>query len=59
MAAGETRRISRGSNTGRAIVDRQTVHIYDMLAEQQKSFRTCGMPCNGGHSHRARRALAA
>ncbi|HYA28391.1 MAG TPA: GAF domain-containing protein, partial [Acidobacteriota bacterium] len=35
---GDSRRISRGSNTGRAIVDRQTVHIHDMLAESEENF---------------------
>jgi hypothetical protein len=35
---GSTRRISRGSNTGRAIVDCQTVHIHDMLAEREEEF---------------------
>ena len=35
---GSTRRITRGSNTGRAIVDRETVHIHDMLAERQEEF---------------------
>ena len=35
---GETRRISRGSNTGRAIVDRQAIHIHDMLAEREEDF---------------------
>ena len=35
---GSARRISRGSNTGRAIVDRQTVHIHDMLAEREEEF---------------------
>jgi signal transduction histidine kinase len=35
---GSTRRITRGSNTGRAIVDRQTVHIHDMLAEKAAEF---------------------
>ena len=35
---GSTRRISRGSNTGRAIVDRETVHIHDMLAEREEEF---------------------
>ncbi|MGE5219744.1 MAG: GAF domain-containing protein [Chloroflexota bacterium] len=35
---GSTRRISRGSNSGRAIVDRQPVHIHDMLAESEDEF---------------------
>ena len=35
---GEIRRISRGSNTGRAIVDRQAIHIHDMLAEREEEF---------------------
>src|SRR5262245_8133376 len=33
IPVGEIRPISRGSNTGRAIVDRQAIHIHDMLAE--------------------------
>src|SRR5262245_5533436 len=35
IPVGEVRPISRGSNTGRAIVDRQAVHIHDMLAESE------------------------
>jgi signal transduction histidine kinase len=35
---GETRPISRASNSGRAIVDRQVVHIHDMLAEREEDF---------------------
>jgi signal transduction histidine kinase/HAMP domain-containing protein len=38
IPVGETRRISRGSNTGRAIIDRQAVHIHDMLAEREENF---------------------
>ena len=35
---GETRPISRASNSGRSIVDRQVVHIHDMLAERKEDF---------------------
>jgi GAF domain-containing protein/anti-sigma regulatory factor (Ser/Thr protein kinase) len=35
---GATRPISRGSNTGRAIVDRQIIHIHDMQAEKEEDF---------------------
>ncbi len=35
---GDTRPISRGSASGRAIVDRQTVHIHDMLAEHEEDY---------------------
>ncbi len=38
IPVGETRRISRGSNTGRAILDRQAVHIHDMAAQRQEDF---------------------
>ena len=36
LGVGETRPLSRGSNSGRAILDRQTVHIHDMLAESEE-----------------------
>src|SRR6478735_5105957 len=35
---GNSRPITRGSNTGRAIVDRQAIHIHDMLAEREEEF---------------------
>ncbi len=35
---GSTRKISRGSNSGRAIVERQPVHIHDMLAQPEEEF---------------------
>ena len=35
---GATRPISRGSNTGRAIIDRQTIHVHDMQAEKEEDF---------------------
>ena len=35
---GDTRPISRGSGSGRAIVDRQTVHIHDMAAEREEDY---------------------
>jgi signal transduction histidine kinase/putative methionine-R-sulfoxide reductase with GAF domain len=37
-AIGETRPISRGSASGRAIVDRQIVHIKDLAAEREAEF---------------------
>ena len=33
IAAAESRKISRGFPGGRAVIDRQTVHVYDMTAE--------------------------
>jgi len=36
IPVGETRPISRGSNAGRAIVERQIVHIHDMMAEREE-----------------------
>ena len=38
IPVGETRPISRGSKTGRAIVDRQTIHTHDTLAEREEDF---------------------
>jgi GAF domain-containing protein len=35
---GEGRPISRGSGSGRAILDRQTVHIHDMTAEREEEY---------------------
>jgi GAF domain-containing protein len=35
---GETRPIRRGSVSGRAIVERQTIHIHDMRAEREEDF---------------------
>ena len=32
--------IDRGSSTGRAIIDRQTIHIHDLAAELEPSFRS-------------------
>ena len=37
-AVGDTRRIIRGSVTGRAIVDRQIIHIHDMMAEREEDY---------------------
>ena len=37
-AVGDTRRIVRGSVTGRAIVDRQIIHIHDMMAEREENY---------------------
>src|SRR6185503_2641333 len=36
IPVGETRPISRGSKTGRAIVDRQTIHTHDTLSEREE-----------------------
>jgi GAF domain-containing protein/anti-sigma regulatory factor (Ser/Thr protein kinase) len=52
---GSTRRISRGSNTGRAIVDRQTVHVHDMLAEREEEFPEVW---HGAQQERLRTVLA-
>ncbi|MBI2360894.1 MAG: GAF domain-containing protein [Deltaproteobacteria bacterium] len=38
IAVGQTLPISRGSHHGRAILDRQTVHIHDMRAESEKDY---------------------
>jgi GAF domain-containing protein len=38
IPVGEIRRISRGSISGRAIVDRETIHIHDMFAERQEDY---------------------
>jgi GAF domain-containing protein len=38
IPVGEVRRISRGSNSGRAILDRCPVHIHDMLLEREDDF---------------------
>jgi GAF domain-containing protein len=35
---GDTRPISRGSASGRAILDRQTIHIHDMLTEREDDY---------------------
>ncbi len=35
---GETRPITRGSVSGRAIVERQTIHIHDMRAEREEDY---------------------
>ena len=38
LAVGESRPISRGSVSGRAIVDCRPVHIHDMLAENEEGY---------------------
>ena len=38
LEVGETRPLSRGSVSGRAIVDKQTVHVHDMLAESENDY---------------------
>jgi hypothetical protein len=38
LGIGETRPLRRGSASGRAILDRQTVHIHDTLAEDQEDY---------------------
>ena len=43
LGVGETRPISRGSGSGRAILDRQPVHIHDSLARARRRLsRTLG-----------------
>jgi two-component system, NtrC family, sensor kinase len=37
-AVGDTRPITRGSATGRAIFDRDAVHIHDMMAEREEDY---------------------
>ena len=37
-AVGDTRRIARGTVTGRAILDRQMIHIQDMMAERDEDY---------------------
>ncbi|HEX2931429.1 MAG TPA: GAF domain-containing protein, partial [Candidatus Binatia bacterium] len=38
LELGETRPVSRGSASGRAILDRQTIHIHDMLSERERDY---------------------
>jgi two-component system, NtrC family, sensor kinase len=38
LAVGEARPISRGSASGRAIVDRQTIHTHDLWAEREEDW---------------------
>ncbi|HWP57368.1 MAG TPA: GAF domain-containing protein [Candidatus Acidoferrales bacterium] len=38
LAVGETRPLRRGSASGRAILDRQTIHIHDLLAEHEEDY---------------------
>jgi signal transduction histidine kinase len=38
LSMGEERRISRGWVTGRAVVDRKTVHVHDLAAELETEF---------------------
>src|SRR5207253_1040398 len=38
LPVGETRPIRRGSLSGRAILDQQSVHVHDMLAEREKDY---------------------
>jgi len=38
LAVGETRPISHGSVSGRAILDRQTIHIHDIMAEREEDY---------------------
>jgi GAF domain-containing protein len=38
LAIGETRPIRRGSASGRAILDRQIIHIHDILAEREEEY---------------------
>ena len=35
--------ISRGSATGRAMIDRQTIHVHDLAAESKASFQMLGV----------------
>ena len=38
LAVGEARAISRGSASGRAILDRQTIHTHDLWAEREEDW---------------------
>jgi GAF domain-containing protein len=38
LRVGETRPIRRGSASGRAILDRQIIHIHDILAEREEDY---------------------
>jgi signal transduction histidine kinase/HAMP domain-containing protein len=38
LAVGETRPIRRGSAIGRAILDRQTIHVHDITAERKENY---------------------
>ena len=55
LPSGETRPLSRGSVSGRAILDRQIIHIHDMLAESRSwTFRCLANRRAPGNSHIAR-----
>ena len=44
IAAAESRKISRGFPGGRAVIDRQTVHVHDMAVEIETEFPdACGL----------------
>jgi len=47
LAVGETRPIRRGSPSGRAILDRQPVHIHDMSTEREEDY------ADVWHTHRS------
>jgi signal transduction histidine kinase len=38
LAVGESRPIRRGSASGRAILDRETIHIHDITAEREEDY---------------------
>ena len=55
LAVGETRSLSRGSVSGRAILDRQIVHMQDMVAEREENYADAGASTSGwGFGHRSR-----
>jgi signal transduction histidine kinase/HAMP domain-containing protein len=38
LAVGETRQIRHGSAIGRAILNRQTIHVHDIMAERKENY---------------------
>ena len=57
---GRDRPLSRGSVSGRAILDRQNVHMHDMTAERRKNYAdSLASRRAAGDSHIVRHAAAA
>ena len=59
LAVGETRSLSRGSVSGRAVLDRQIVHMQDMMAERKELCRRLADRRADGDSDIARGAATA
>ena len=47
LGVGETRPIRRGSASGRAILDRQIIHIPDITAEREEDYADSGVALSG------------